>query len=407
MVVGELADLAGLSLRELDELRRDLEVARRRVAGALASVVAAVEARRLHRADGHRSVTGWCKASAWSEVEARDHRRLGRLMAACEPVASAVLAGMIPVAHAVELGRAFANPRVGGELLEVIDVLLEHAAVLEFDDFVVVVRRWEMLADRDGAHRVARDAHRDRCGGVWRVGDEIHVRARFGLTQGAIVAEVFERFRDREFRRDWSAARAEHGDGVCVDALARTHGQRGADAIVAICHQALSAPSGGRVAVPLINVVIDIHTLDELINHHPTLSPPTDPAKRRCETSDGIPIPPDDVVAALWWGQVRRVVVDEAGVVIDLGRRQRLFTGAARDAAMLLAGGCVWRGCDQPTRRCQVDHLTEWHHHGPSDQRNASPLCGTHNRLKNLGFRITRDPRGRWHTWRPDGTEIT
>lgn len=29
---------------------------------------------------------------------------------------------------------------------------------------------------------------------------------------------------------------------------------------------------------------------------------------------------------------MRRVVIDSAGVVVDMGRKRRLFTGAARDA---------------------------------------------------------------------------
>ena len=44
--------------------------------------------------------------------------------------------------------------------------------------------------------------------------------------------------------------------------------------------------------------------------------------------------------------QVRRVVYDAKGVVIDLGRRQRLFMGASPEAVMLLATVCAWVGCD-------------------------------------------------------------
>jgi hypothetical protein len=33
-------------------------------------------------------------------------------------------------------------------------------------------------------------------------------------------------------------------------------------------------------------------------------------------------------------------------------------------------------------------------------------LCGKHNRDKNHGYRVRRDHTGRWHTYRPDGSEI-
>ena len=50
---------------------------------------------------------------------------------------------------------------------------------------------------------------------------------------------------------------------------------------------------------------------------------PLDPATvddRRCETATGQQIDPADMLAAALVGQVRRVVLDTAGVVIDLGR---------------------------------------------------------------------------------------
>jgi hypothetical protein len=57
------------------------------------------------------------------------------------------------------------------------------------------------------------------------------------------------------------------------------------------------------------------------------------------------------VLAAALTGHVRRVVFDVAGVVIDLGRRSRLFTGSSRDAVMLGDRWCLWPGCDQRSGR--------------------------------------------------------
>ena len=101
------------------------------------------------------------------------------------------------------------------------------------------------------------------------------------------------------------------------------------------------------------------------------------------------------------WGQVRRVVVDSAGVVINMGRRQRLFRGNARQAVLLQSSRCVVAGCATPIRRCEADHLTEWGRHGHTDGPNGAPVCGRHNRLKNTGYRVHRDDEGFWHTYRP------
>ena len=37
---------------------------------------------------------------------------------------------------------------------------------------------------------------------------------------------------------------------------------------------------------------------------------------------------------------------------------------------------------------------------------NGGPGCGFHNPFKNNGTRTIRDHKGRWRTYRPDGTEI-
>lgn len=65
-----------------------------------------------------------------------------------------------------------------------------------------------------------------------------------------------------------------------------------------------------------------------------------DASKRRCETDTGIDLLPDDVVRASLQGHLRRVVMNSAGVVIEMGRKQRLFIGAAREAAKLMATSC-------------------------------------------------------------------
>ncbi|MCU1354766.1 MAG: endonuclease, partial [Acidimicrobiales bacterium] len=44
---------------------------------------------------------------------------------------------------------------------------------------------------------------------------------------------------------------------------------------------------------------------------------------------------------------------------------------------------------------------------GETNPHNGGPACGRHNRYKQHGYTVHRDPDGPWHTYRPDGTEIT
>lgn len=179
---------------------------------------------------------------------------------------------------------------------------------------------------------------------------------------------------------------------------------------------AASAPADGRRPEPSVNIVIDQDTFedelrracDETVEHDPNANVD----ERVCHTTDGTPLHPSDVLAAAMIGLVRRVVVDAAGTVIDLGRRRRLFTGSSRQAALLRAFlrepgglGCFWPGCDGGSR--QIDHRHAAATGGPTDVANSDPYCGTHNRLKETGYKPVRHPAGTWTIHRPDGEPIT
>jgi hypothetical protein len=110
-------------------------------------------------------------------------------------------------------------------------------------------------------------------------------------------------------------------------------------------------------------------------------------------------------------GHVRRAVIGADGVVINLGRKQRLFSGSAELAVRLSGTDCYWFGCDMPASQCQIDHLIPWADHGGGERGETRPDngglgCTRHNRIKEQGFRVWRDQLGEWHIVRPDGTEV-
>jgi len=177
-----------------------------------------------------------------------------------------------------------------------------------------------------------------------------------------------------------------------------------------------AAAAAGTVCgrVPTVDIVIDQHVYEEqlaaMVADRDCDFSLDDVVHTRSRTTGGAPVDPADAVAASLLGHVRRVVVGADGVIVDLGRRSRLFTGSARTAAVLQAalddaGRCLWPGCIH--RRCQIDHVQEWvADDGDTDVANSGPLCGRHNRWKTRGYHTWRDPTGVWHTQRPDGTEI-
>jgi hypothetical protein len=441
--VGDVAEeLFDATDHELDERVRGLELLRRRVEAEMALTLATVEQRRLYLADGHRSMKGYLRATCnSSNPDVAAACRLAKAADGVPGLAEALQAGRIGVAQAAAIARVHRNPRVRDRLVEFAAMLLELAERYCYDDFLIALRRFEMLADTDGAHR-DRDAQiAGRSVNVTTVGGELHLDAKGGdpLVNEELQA-IFRRFCEHEFRKDAAARRAEHGDDASGMPLPRTGSQRSYDAFVEMLRRAnahldadASAPGAPN---PLVNILCDqrtwamvladaglapttnlsgdpidpftglpAHTTGDLLAD--LLADPDAFARMRCETANGTPLHPHDVLRAALAGHVRRVVVDAQGVVIDMGRRSRLFTGPAREAAKLLIRRCDHTGCDLPEDFCEVDHVVEWVDRGTTDQINAGVDCGHHNREKHRRkFTRRRSIHGQTYTIRPDGSII-
>ncbi|MEZ5246498.1 MAG: hypothetical protein R2707_15460 [Acidimicrobiales bacterium] len=75
---------------------------------------------------------------------------------------------------------------------------------------------------------------------------------------------------------------------------------------------------------------------------------------------------------------------------LDQLQREAVSLGSAREAADLI------RSLESCSRRLRAE----------TRPHNGGPFCGRHNRHKQKGFAVWRDPSGVWHTYRPDGSEI-
>ena len=409
--------LAELDDELLDDRVRKLELHRRRVVAEQALAIAAAESRGLHTVDGHHSMNSYLRATLnCSTPEALQWRRLAKLLDTVPGASDALAQGRIGTAQAHELARVRANLRCGERLVEVKALLLEQAESLEFDDFRTCVRRWEMLADEDGAHKDRERSVESRNASALPSGAGVDLRASGGdaVTAAEMIA-ILNAFTQAEFDKDQAARLAEFGADAAGQPFARTGSQRRFDAVTEIFRRAANAPDvSGRRASVTVNLIVDEHTYTESLVVH-GLAPASalddvvepGPGQRRCETSAGTPVHPDDVLTATIHGHIRRIVLDGAGVVTNMGRRRRLFTGAAREAAQLSARRCSRRGCTVPAELCDIDHVHEHAKGGATDTINGDPACGGHNRQKNRGYTTVRDPRtGRVVHYRPDGTPM-
>nr|MBA3606597.1 DUF222 domain-containing protein [Acidimicrobiia bacterium] len=400
--------------RALAERLGNLERLARMVEGHIVGVVAEADRSAAYREDGHVSLRCWLQAITDRPSSETLHQvRTAKLVRHAPACGDELRAGRLGIAQVRELARVRANPRCGEQVDGVIDTLLDEARALPLVHFVRTVRAWEALVDADGAHRDHESAHRGRVS-MGMVGDAGFLNGSFGAEQSAEMIEILDRFAATEFDAEWAELRARIGDDASPSMLERTESQRRADALATIFRRAASADARNVDPEPIVNIIIPQDVFEEqlaaMVEHRSPSFDGTSLRMRMCMTANAVPIDPATAVAAALVGHVRRVVVDAKGVIINFGRRARVFTGAAREAALLQAvldssGRCLWPGCGR--HRCQIDHTDEWGHGGFTDLANSGPLCSRHNRFKSHGFRCWRDPHGVWHTFRPDGTEIS
>ena len=400
----------------LDDYARDLICQSRRIEAELAAVLAVIDARRDFEADGHRSLHSYIKATV--NCGAGEATRLVRRahLANEEPaVADTWRAGHIGTAQADRLARASQHRRAGASFRDHRERLLDDAEHLDYKSFETVTSRFELLADIDGAHADDRANIEGRTATVIETADGVSISAHGGdAFQAAEMAAVFAQACHDEFLADCEQRRNQHGDNAQAHPLPRTAAQRSLDALHQIFMAYVTAPADGKRPEPIVNIICDAATAGTVLHQHglvdtPTVFGDTDPDlfDRRCETSTGTVVHPDLAVLAMLTGRVRRVIIDSNSVVVDLGRTQRLFTGNSRDAAQLMVARCSARGCDIPARYCDIDHLQPASQRGPTNQANATPLCGRHNRHKHRSrLRAKRTANGDTRLLRPDGTLI-
>ncbi len=415
-----LDELAALDLRPGDPktgaaLVSDFERLGTRLDAMQTSLVGVVEDSGVHAVDGFTPKSFIGHHARTSRAEAGARFGTMRALRHLPRVAAAYRSAEITTDVARRIARAFANNRVRAALIEAEADILERAIGASYDEFDRMLTDWIRLIDEDGTCDRNQRRHETRNASLLQDFDgSWTLRGGFAALQGTEIDTIFHHYIDAEFRIDWDRAVAEHGDGTNLSCLARTDRQRRADAFHKMC-LAANVNGSGQPATTT-NIVIDAVTFARWVRKLSGTDPgPDDPWRPgyRCSTIDGVRLEPGEAVAASLLGEIRRIVTDAKGVVIDMGRRSRLYTGHARLAAQVPDQCCIWPGCHVKTSRCEIDHSTPWvagrgrdPGGGCTCPDNGAPLCGRHNQHKQHGYRTRRDTTGKWITTRPDGTVL-
>jgi hypothetical protein len=387
-----------------------LEREARRIDAERIALLDRIDQTGVYTTDGHFSARTMMRVHAQlSGPEASQRDRVMKCLRDLPAVAAASADGLVGTDQVRRIAAVWSNPRVRDFVPVCEAAFLLAAREMEFIEFDRFCIEWASRVDQDGAADKANKRWRRRkietvqdFNGFW------DLRGRLMSVDGAQFAEILERLVDAERLTDIEAAQAEFGD-EWRQHLPRTTAQLRYDAFMKLVRRGAAVGPDSQLVDTTTNLVIDQATYEHqaaaLVGAEPG---PIDPADRSrfSRTIDGIYVNPAEIVARSFVDHVRRVVVDAAGVVIDLGRRSRLFTGSARDAALLSEVACYWTGCWIPASKCQVDHLLPWRREGRSNPGNGAPGCGKHNRIKEQGFHAWRSPTGAWNLTRPDGSPV-
>jgi hypothetical protein len=379
-------DLTGMfGPQVLDRARRLLR-ASNRVDAQVARAVREGELTQAAEHDGMASMQSWLRGHArLSPAAAHRLVAVGRAVEHLPAVAAGFadgrltaeqVAAIAPVARPENLAAAAAQ---GVDLAAVDQALAEVAATRPFAELRQVVHHYLSRLDPDGPEP---DPTEGRRLSVARHADG-SITGRFDLDAvgGEKVQAALESF--------VQAARPA-GDE-------RSRAQQLGDAFVQLADNVLAAGD-----LPFLRTVkphvVALIPLADLADPHPGPGAAT--------TGFGARI---SAARARWLacdGNVSRIVIGPEGQPLDVGRTHRVVPPHLRRATEIRDGSCVFAGCDAPSHWSDVHHVLHWIDGGDTSLDNSALLCESHHTKVHHGFRITRLPDGRWHTYRPDGTEI-
>lgn len=203
--------------------------------------------------------------------------------------------------------------------------------------------------------------------------------ARRGVTAWAESAQAFLEFRLTADGAetvmtavDAHAAKRPDVDGQSDE---RTVDQRRADALVEICNRALHGSDCTELPMqqgrrPAVNVTVSLSALlgadgpGELAGFGPISA----------DLARELAFDP----TARWTG----CVVDAEGRLIHRGSTSYRPPTAMREYVLTRDGVCAMPGCLRTARRCDLDHVHDWHLGGLTDADNLQPLCRRHHHAK-------------------------
>ena len=126
----------------------------------------------------------------------------------------------------------------------------------------------------------------------------------------------------------------------------------------------------------------------------------------RCEIENGPSLPAETARRLACDASLLRVIENEHGEPLDVGRKTRSIPPAIRRALNARDGGCRFPGCTHQ-RYVDAHHVEHWADGGDTKLSNLVTLCRLHHRLVHEGeIRIEAQAGGGWRFLHPDGSHF-
>jgi Domain of unknown function (DUF222) len=227
----------------------------------MTEATAAFETGEEWAAAGAKTAASWISSRCRVPRAAAKRRvRLGRTLRHLPEVAEAWREGRIgeDVARAIASAR---RHRTEASMARDESLLVTQACDMGFEDFSRALAYWKQLADPDGAEaseeerKASRDVFLETSFSGMFLG-----QMTLDPVSGAIVANELNRLEHDLFEADCAQAKERLGRPARFDELARTSGQRRADALVEMATRSRTAPAEGIRPAPLFSVLVGFET---------------------------------------------------------------------------------------------------------------------------------------------------
>ena len=369
------ADLTALSTELLEAEVVSLAGRIAAASAQLLELIAELDRRSAWGTWGCRSMAHWLSWHAGIDIgAAREQVRTARALEVLALTAERFGRGELSYSKVRALTR-IATPGTEADLIEIATT----ATASQLERFVRAYR-CSLVAEEATAERAI---ERRRVSWSWDDDGSLRASVRLPPEDGA------------QFLAGLEAAAA----ALSSATIGTDHGQRHADALVAMAEGFLAAAPTTRTGGDRTQIVLHIEP-EALADPAPD-SEATDLVRAHLEDGPG-----------LAWSTVRRLCCDAGvvpiiersdGSVLDVGRRTRTIPTALRRALTRRDEGCRFPGCHH-TRWVDAHHVVHWADGGATKLENLCLLCRLHHRLVHEGgYRIELRPDGTIQVRHPAG----